>query len=316
MRLLRRFLAGRQNWIGLGIVGIFLVIALAAHFLSPPDGTNIFYPFLKRSAEPEEQQSSPQPPSRDHPLGTLPHGFDVYHALIWGARDALRLGLIVATGSAALGMVIGAVSGYVGGSFNQFVLWVTDSFLAFPIIAGVVLFRSLLSISMGSGPAAGAPSPIQWLFLTLRLDPVMIALILFSWTRYARLINANVARMKALPYIQAAKSLGAGSGRVLLRHLIPNAISPAIVLAARDIGGMVMLQAAFSFIGVDGGSPWGVLLANGRAWIISPSGNLLEYWWVYLPATVTLVLFGIGWNLLGDGLNNLLNPHTVHRKLW
>jgi len=311
MRLLRRFLAGRQNWIGLGIVGIFLVIALAAPFLSPPDGTNIFYPFLKRSAEPEEQQSSPQPPSRDQPLGTLPHGFDVYHALIWGARDALRLGLIVATGSAALGMVIGAVSGYVGGSFNQFVLWVTDSFLAFPIIAGVVLFRSLLSISMGSGPAAGAPSPIQWLFLTLRLDPVMIALILFSWTRYARLINANVARMKALPYIQAAKSLGAGSGRVLLRHLIPNAISPAIVLIATDIGSAVILAATFTFIGLGGNMTWGEIIVMGRDWIIGPGGNPFIYWWTFIPASLALILFGIGWNLLGDGLNAALEPRRT-----
>jgi peptide/nickel transport system permease protein len=311
MRLARRFLSNWQNWIGLGIAGFFIVIALAAPVLSPPEGTNIFNEFLKRSTEPEERQSSPQPPSWDHPLGTLPEGFDVYHALIWGTRSAIRLGLIVACGSAILGIVIGAVSGYVGGSFNQFVLWVTDSFIAFPTIAGVVLFRSLLGVSMASGPSTGPPSPIRWLFLTLRMDPVMIALILFSWTRYARLINANIVRMKELQYIQASKALGAGAVRVLLRHLIPNAISPAIVLIATDIGSAVILAATFTFVGLGGNLPWGSIIVMGRDWIIGPSGNPFLYWWTFVPASLALILFGTGWNVLGDGLNAALEPRTA-----
>jgi peptide/nickel transport system permease protein len=311
MRLLRRFLADRQNWIGLGIAGFFIVIALAAPVLSPPEGTNIFDAFLKRSTETVGRPSSPQPPNQDHPLGTLPEGWDVYHALIWGARSAIRLGLIVALGSATLGTVIGAVGGYVGGSLNQFVLWATDSFIAFPTIAGVVLIRSLLGASTASGPATGPPSPIQWLVLTLSLDPVMITLILFYWTRYARLINANVARMKELPYIQASKALGASSGRVLLRHLIPNAISPAIVLIATDIGSAVILAATFTFVGLGGNLPWGEILVLGRDWIIGPGGNPFVYWWTFVPASLALILFGIGWNVLGDGLNAVLEPRTA-----
>jgi peptide/nickel transport system permease protein len=303
MRLLRRLLVNWQNWIGLGIVGLFIVIAFAAPILSPPGGTNIFDQFLKRSTEPQERTSSPQPPSRDHPLGTLPEGWDIYHALIWGARSAIRLGLIVASGSAILGIIIGAMGGYVGGPFNQFVLWVTDSFIAFPMIAGVVLFRALLGVSGSPGSPTGSPSPIQWLFLTLSLDPVMIALILFSWTRYARLINVNIVRMKELPYIQASKALGASAGRVLLRHLIPNAISPAIVLIATDIGSAVILAATFTFVGLGGTSPWGEIIVMGRDWIIGPGGNPFIYWWTFVPASLALILFGIGWNLLGDGLN-------------
>jgi peptide/nickel transport system permease protein len=311
MRLLRRFLTNWQNWIGLGIVSFFIVIAIAAPALSPPEGTDFFKIFFKRSIEPQERQSSPQPPNWENPLGTLPHGFDVYHSLVWGARSAIRLGLIVAFGSAILGIVIGAVGGYVGGPFNQFVLWATDSFLAFPTIAGVVLFRSLLGLSMASGPPTGPPSPIRWLFLTLRMDPVMIALILFSWTRYARLINANVSRMKGLPYIQASRALGAGSGRVLLRHLIPNAISPAIVLISTDIGSAVILAATFTFVGLGGSSPWGSIIVMGRDWIIGPGGNPFVYWWTFVPASLALILFGIGWNLLGDGLNTALEPRIT-----
>jgi peptide/nickel transport system permease protein len=311
MRLLRRFLTKWQNWIGLGIVSFFVLIALAAPVLSPPGGTDLFYQFLKRSTEPQERSSSPQPPSQNHPLGTLPEGFDVYHALIWGARSAIRLGLLVALGSAILGIIIGSVGGYAGGPFNQFVLWVTDSFIAFPIIAGVVLFRALLGVSGSPGTTTGPPSPIQWLFLTLRMDPVMIALILFSWTRYARLINANVLRMKELPYIQASRALGAGAGRVLLRHLIPNAISPAIVLIATDIGSAVILAATFTFVGLGGSSPWGSIIVMGRDWIIGPGGNPFLYWWTFVPASLALILFGIGWNVLGDGLNTALEPRTT-----
>lgn len=311
MRLLRRFLSYWQNWIGLGIVSFFIVIALTAPVLSSPASTHFIGIFFKRSSEPQERLSSPQPPSQDHPLGTLPDGWDIYHTLIWGARSAIHLGLMVALGSAILGIVIGAVGGYVGGSFNQFVLWVTDSFIAFPPIAGVVLFRSLLGASTAFGPPTSHPSPILWLFLTLHLDPVMITLILFSWTRHARLINANVSRMKELQYIQASKALGASSYRVLLRHLIPNAISPAIVLIATDIGSAVILAATFTFVGLGGNMPWASIIVMGRDWIIGPGGNPFVYWWTFVPASLALILFGIGWNVLGDGLNTVLEQRIA-----
>jgi peptide/nickel transport system permease protein len=311
MRLARRFLSNWQNWIGLGIVSLFIVISLAAPVLAPPEGTNLFNIFFKGPTETQELQSSPQPPNRDNPLGTLPHGSDVYHTLIWDTRSAIRLGLIVAFGSAILGIIIGAVGGYAGGVFNQIVLWVTDSFLAFPPIAGVVLFRALLGVSGGFGLRTGPPSPIQWLYLTLHLDPVMITLILFTWTRYARLINANVSRMKELQYIQASKALGASSYRVLFRHLIPNAISPAIVLIATDIGSAVILAATFTFVGLGGNSPWGSIIVMGRDWIIGPGGNPFMYWWTFVPASLALILFGTGWNVLGDGLNAALEPRTA-----
>jgi peptide/nickel transport system permease protein len=83
-----------------------------------------------------------------------------------------------------------------------------------------------------------------------------------------------------------------------------------IVLVARDVGGMVLLQATFTFIGLGGNSLWGMLLVRGRDWILGPGGNILTFWWVFMPATLALVLFGVGWNLLGDGLNEVLNPRT------
>jgi peptide/nickel transport system permease protein len=196
------------------------------------------------------------------------------------------------------------------------------------VIAGVVLFRQLVSIALVDagayltfGGVGGTFSPHKlylalpeesptWLSLLQGLDPVMIALILFSWMPYARVMNTIVLRLKQTEYIQAARALGAGHSAIIFRHLIPNAISPVIVLAARDVGGMVLLQATFTFIGLGGESLWGLLLVRGRDWIIGPGGNILAYWWVFLPATLALILFGVGWDLIGDGLNEVLNPRT------
>ena len=137
----------------------------------------------------------------------------------------------------------------------------------------------------------------------------MIAFILFSWMPYARIMNTLVQKIKQAEYIQAVRALGAGHPRIIFRHLIPNAIPPVIVLAARDVGAMVLLQAIFTFIGFGGNSPWGMVLVKGRDWIVT-AGGIFTYWWVFLPVTLALILFGIGWNLLGDGLNDALNPHT------
>jgi peptide/nickel transport system permease protein len=144
----------------------------------------------------------------------------------------------------------------------------------------------------------------------LSIDPVLIAFILFSWMPYARIMNSVVRRVRNMDYIEASRALGAGHARLIFRHLIPNSITPIIVMAAKDVGGMVLLQATFTFIGLGGNSPWGLMLVRGRDWIISP-GGILTFWWVFLPATLALILFGIGWNLLGDGLNDALNPRTT-----
>jgi peptide/nickel transport system permease protein len=144
----------------------------------------------------------------------------------------------------------------------------------------------------------------------LGIDRVLIALILFSWMPYARVMNVVVSRVRNTDYIEASRALGAGHGRLIFRHLIPNSVTPIIVMAAKDVGGMVLLQATFTFIGLGGNSPWGLMLVRGRDWIISPNG-ILTFWWVFLPATLALILFGIGWNLLGDGLNDALNPRTT-----
>jgi peptide/nickel transport system permease protein len=324
MRNLRRFLSHRQNWLGLLLVAVFVFVAFAAPVLSPHDPKQPGP--LKIVGRAVDHQ--PRPPSQIAPLGTLPGQVSIYHTLVWGTRSALVFGLAVAVFTAVVGILVGTTSAYFGGLINDLVMRITDAFLAFPVIAGVVLIQQLVSISLyhagirvymggtigiisSAGGYTELPEKLPLIMdLLFKLDPVMVAFILFSWMPHARIMNTVVLRIKQTEYIQAARALGAGHATIIFRHLIPNAIAPVIVLGARDVGGMVLLQATFTFIGLGGDSLWGMLLVRGRDWIIGPGGNILTFWWVFLPATLALVLFGVSWNLLGDGLNEVLNPRT------
>lgn len=335
MRRFRHFFTVRLNWLALFIVGFYFVVAMAAPLLAPPDDPA--HPTPYRYVE-GETRASPLPPSPDLPLGTVTYlmdtvsgrnllHFDIFYSLVWGTRAVLRFGLLTALAAAILGAVIGAVSGYAGGVINFALMRITDAFLAFPMIAGVWLFRTIMQTAnlelvdyTNFVPLKIPSTPFQQLVLTIGLDPTMLTLILFSWMGYARLINANIVSLKEAEYVQAAKVMGQRPLRIVFQHLLPNAIAPAIVLLARDIGGMVVMQAAFAFIGVSGSvnstaiPEWSRLLMMGRNWIIGRGGNPFTYWWLYLPVTIALIVFGIGWNLLGDGLNLTLNPHEVARK--
>ncbi|NJN55703.1 MAG: ABC transporter permease subunit [Anaerolineae bacterium] len=129
----------------------------------------------------------------------------------------------------------------------------------------------------------------------------MLTLILFSWMPYARMTNATVSQLRQTEYIQAAIALGASGPRLLRRHLLPNALSPVIVLMARDVGGMVVLAATFVFIGFGGDIAWAIMLVASRDFVIGLGGNPFVYWWAFVPIALALTLFALGWNLLGDG---------------
>jgi len=323
MRNLRHFFSRWQNWLGFILVLLFIAVALAAPLLSSQDPVNPgFFKNVGRAGDPV-----PHPPGEGSLLGTLPGQYDIFHTLVWGTRNALEFGLTVALFSAFVGILFGAVAGYAGGTVNSVMMRIADAFLAFPIIAGVVLLQQLLAVaieaagglfipgtSVASGPRldpTGEASLIQ--ILTNLIDPLMLSLIVFSWMPYARLVNSMVIGIKNMEYIQAARALGANPFRIIGRHLIPNSVSPAIVLAARDVGSVVLLQATLTFIQIGGNSPWGELLARGRNFVLGPGGSLLNFWWVYIPATLAVILFGIAWNLLGDGINDVMSPDSfVH----
>lgn len=306
---LKRFLSNWQNILALSIVSLFVIMAIAAPLLAPPENPENPELFRKLTYRPGQTAAAaslniPKPPGAGIPLGTVSGGFDIYYSLIWGTRSALRFGLIVTLTTAMFGTLLGAISGYFEGRVNRLIMRITDAFLTIPAIAGVFLFQQIMTPATYDAPL----NLFQRTMRTLEFDPIMLGLILFSWMPYTRLINANVATLKTTEYAMAAKTIGAPPRRIILRHLLPNAITPAVVMATRDIGGMVILEATFTFIGIGANLPWGAILVAGRNWVIGPGGNPLHHWWVFIPVTLALILFSIGWNLLGDGINTLLNP--------
>ena len=234
---LKRILAQHDLMLGLVICMAYILVGFAAPRLAPlvpvPGSGGILIPGYRVVGD--GTQRIPLPPSPQAPLGTI-GSRDVYTAVVWGARDALRFGLIVTLGAAALGVLIGTLGGFMGGGVNWLFMRVTDGFLAFPLIAAVILsgqiqqalYRaSLANYLPGITPVPALVSPLLSLEFTM---------ILFLWMPYARLENALVLRLKSSEFIEAARALGAGAPRILLRHLIPNCLAPAVVLISRDIG--------------------------------------------------------------------------------
>ena len=320
----RSFFKRKSNILGLLLVSMFFLVAALAPRLAPPLNPDDPWPFKNYNQGFSRQ---PQPPGPDIPLGTTPqirnmpqygiapgqdasYHWDVYYTLIWGTRSALRFGLVVTVATAVIGIAIGLVSGYVGGWFSLVIMRITDAFLAFPVIAGIwVIQRAFYSTIYNPFVEPETFTGLDAFLYQSRIDPILITFILFLWMPYARLMNAQVRGAMTSEYVQAAQSIGARGSRIIWRHLLPNTIAPAIVLAARDVGGVVVLACAFIFIGFGGNVAWGTMLVTSRDYVIGIGGNPFLYWWTFIPVSAALILFGMGWNMLGDGLNSLLNPY-------
>jgi peptide/nickel transport system permease protein len=315
MRRLLSFIHLRSNLLGLGLVLFFVVVALAAPHLAPLD-------VAKPRASPGEPYQTtlsfsfkkiPLPPNRQALLGTNSQQYDIFYSLIWGTRSALCFSLIVCLLAASIGILVGAASGYGVGWLNRMGMHITNGFLAFPLLAGYVI---LVQFQYMAWAAVVGPRMMELYiaeqagFLALfiyNLDPLMIALILFSWMPYARMVNGMVVKARLNEYVLAARITGVSPARILLRHILPNIVAPLLVMLGRDLGGVILLEASLSFAGFGGNSIWGYLLLNGRNWILG-GANLLQYWWVWLPATAAIILYSTGWNLLGDGIGEFLDP--------
>ena len=304
-----------QSIFALLLVGIVLGTSAFAPLISPindPEGD----PYFKLACN--KIRCSPEPPSRDFPLGTVKE-FDVFHTVIWGTRQSVIFGISTALITALIGTLLGAVAGYTGGWIDKVIMRICDAFLAFPLAAAVALFAQVVTLL---SPASSAyltldqlnaipqePSFIQRIIINT--DPILLALVLLSWMPYARIIHAQVLQVKQSEYVEAAKAVGARHRRIIWMHILPNSISPVIVMSTRDIGRMVVIQASLTFIGIGSSSAWATLLNTGKDWIIGPGGNLFTRWWIYLPITLAVVIFGVSWSLLGDEINHWMNPKNI-----
>ena len=225
------------------------------------------------------------PPSAAHPFGTDQLGRDVFARVVAGTRISLRLGLIVVGLALAVGTLVGLLAGLLGGFWDDLLMRVTDIFLAFPALI------LAMAISAALGP---------------NLNNVMIAVAAVSWPNYARLLRAQVLAIKHVDYVDAARALGASSGRVAFRHLLPNSLTSLLVQASFDVGAAILTAAGLSFIGFGAQPPlpeWGAMVSETRNFINEAP------WASSAPALAILVTV-LAFNLLGDGIRDVLDPRS------
>lgn len=222
-----------------------------------------------------------KPPSARHIMGTDDYGRDIWSRIVYGTRLDLMIGVGAMIVPMIIGTVIGLVSGYYGGKLDSLLMRILDVFMAFPYY---VLAISIVAI-LGAGT-----------------KNLFIAMWLVGWKEYTRLIRSEVLVVKNMEYVQAAKSLGYSDGKILLRHILPNVVSSSIVYGASDVVMCMLAGASMSFLGLGVQLPtpeWGAIISGGRAYIQTA-------WWITVFPGLLLIVSGLGFSLIGDGLSDLL----------
>ena len=225
------------------------------------------------------------------PFGTV-NGYNIFYGLIWGTRTALKMSFIIVGITLAVGILIGAISGYYGGWVDNLIQRFIDVLFAMP---GLVLTVVILTILRAKNPG-GDPT-----------FPIIVAYCVAGWAGYAKVIRGDVLKVRQLEYVDAARSLGSRDLPLILRHIIPNSLTTVFTIAVLDLATIPLGIAALSFLGLgfeSGFSEWGQLVDFSRAWL-KP-----EYWYVLVFPAVFIVLFSLAFNLFGDGLRDALDPRT------
>lgn len=267
----RRLRRNRGAVVGAAVVVLLVTLAAAAPLLAP--------------ADPNAQDLSARllPPSPQHLLGTDEFGRDMLSRLLYGARPALAAGMLAAAIAMGLGVTIGLVSGYVGGAVDQVLMRVMDIMLAFPYLLLAMIVVAIL------GPS---------------ISNAMVAVGLVNVPQYARLVRGCVLGVRTTEYVAAARALGIPRSRILGRHILPNVMAPIIIQATLGIGQAIVWAAGLSFLGLGAQPPapeWGAMLASGREYMLQAPGLAT------FPGLAILVTV-LGFNLLGDGLRDALDP--------
>jgi peptide/nickel transport system permease protein len=303
-RTLRKLFSNATSLIGIILLILFVVIAIFAPIIAPPLSDDPYQvPRMSWDVNPQPPGSLMSDEIRDiydfmdkeikydrAICGTAEGGYDIFYGLIWGTRTAFKIGIITVLIAAFIGIFIGSISAYFGGWIDEILMRITDIFLSFPFLVAAMVLTTVL----GRG-----------------LDKVMIALIVFGWMGYARVIRGNILSAKEETYVMAAKALGVKDGKVIWKHLLPNTIFPVLVQASMNIGSMVITAAALSFLGVGapvGYADWGQMVSFARNWIIGAPGHAGQYWYTVFYPGIFIVLFVLAWNLVGDTLRDILDP--------
>jgi peptide/nickel transport system permease protein len=273
MLVLAKFAKDKPAVLGGLIVLAVVVIALLAPLIAPYPGDVSASHLLQRL----------KPPSAAHPFGTDYLGRDILSRVILGARGALLIALLVVGVSMAIGVPLGLIAGYSQGWLSEAIMRVTDVFLAVPQLILALALAQLM------GPS---------------LQSAMLALTLTYWPFFTRIVYAETRRLAAALFIDALQCIGAGAPRILFLHILPNAISPIIVRATIGMGFTILVAAVLGFLGMGATPPdpdWGLAIAESRQY-------LPEAWWFSTFPGLAIFLTVLGFNLLGDGLRDIVDP--------
>jgi peptide/nickel transport system permease protein len=267
--LFRRFAAHRTGVTGAGLVLLFLALAVCAPLISPVGPDALAADRLL-------------PPSRLHLFGTDDLGRDVFAEVVFGTRVSLTVGFVAAAMSTVIGIVIGAVSGYYGGRADALLMRITELFQVIPQFVLAVVIVAL------AGPGFGK---------------IIFVIGILSWPQTARLIRGEFLLLKEREFVEAARALGSPPAAIIFHEILPNALSPAIITGALGVARAVLLEAGLGFIGL--GDP--AVVSWGR--MLNEAQNFVQVaWWMSVWPGLAIFAVVVGFNLLGDGLNDALNP--------
>ena len=274
--MLRAFRRDPLAVVSLVVIVLFVLGAILAPVLTPYPGQG--------QGEPNVLEKF-VPPSRAHPLGTDYLGRDVLARILYGGRSSLSVGLLVVIVASMIGVPLGAVAGYYGGWVDDLLMRITDIFLAFPPL--------LLAIAIASALGASFTN-------------TMIAIAITWWPWYARLVRAQTLSLREEYFIEAARSIGVSDISIIMRHILPNVMTPVLVQATMDVGSAILTAAALSFIGLGIQPPapdWGKMISTGRIYFI-------ERPWFAGSAGAAIFLVTLAFNLLGDAVRDVADPRT------
>ncbi len=264
---------------GFLIVLAIVVLAIIAPYIAPYPEDIIGFAHLERRL---------QPPSRQHWFGLDEMGRDIFSRVIFGCRISLEIGILVIAISASIGTFAGALAGYYRGWVDFIIMRVTDTFLALPSL----ILALAIAAALGTG-----------------LFNLMVAIAIAWWPWYARLVRAQALSLSEATFIEAAKAMGVRDLKIVLRHVIPNCIAPIVVQASLDLGYVILTAASLGFLGLGAQPPaaeWGLMVSIGR-------GFFPNWWWIATFPGLAIFISVLGFNLLGDGIRDVLDPKLRRR---
>jgi len=319
-KVLKRLLTNPTSLAGILLLVAFAVIALLAPWIAPTPANSRDSYMIPRDGF----GTVPAPPTAKHIFGTTEGQYDIYYGVVWGTRTAFRVGVVITLFTVIIGLAIGSISAFYSGWFDEVMMRIVEIFLAFPFLLAAITLTSVLQTIYGRGEAGALMFLAKLLALITfgqslaqDINPVqlqiltgMLAIIVFGWMTYARVIRGNILAVRELDYVQAARVVGVRDMNILFRHMLPNAVFPVMVIASMDIGSYVLTFAALSFLGLGaqrGYADWGQMINFARNWIPS----LATHWHIVVFPGTAIVLFVLSWNLVGDALRDILDPRLT-----